>query len=247
MADEVEAFTREKRENIAKLGQSSALREQSIAWIKDTAPFKYSYNFTWLGRPIIQFPQDMVAIQELIWSVRPRYILETGIAHGGSLIFHASLLEMIGGEGEVIGIDIDIRSHNRKAIEAHPMGKRIKMIQGSSIDPATVAQAASIIGESGPVIVILDSNHTHDHVLAELLAYNRLVQAGSYLIVLDTVVEDMPVDMFPGRPWGKGNNPRTAVNAFLKETNRFQVDRDIEGKLLISVGLGGYLKCTRDG
>jgi len=187
----------------------------------------------------------MVAIQELIWSVRPRYILETGIAHGGSLIFHASLLEMIGGEGEVIGIDI--RSHNRKAIEAHPMGKRIKMIQGSSIDPATVAQAASIIGEAGPVIVILDSNHTHDHVLAELLAYNRLVQAGSYLIVLDTVVEDMPVDMLPGRPWGKGNNPRTAVNAFLKETNRFQVDRDIEGKLLISVGLGGYLKCTRDG
>lgn len=192
MADEVEAFAREKRENIAKLGKASALYDQSIAWITDTAPFKYSYNFTWLGRPIIQFPQDMVAIQELIWTVRPRYILKTGIAHGGSLIFHASILELLGGQGDVVGIDIDIRSHNRKAIEAHPMSRRIKMIQGSSIDPATVAQAATIIGEAQPVMVILDSNHTHDHVLAELRAYSTFVKPGSYLIVLDTVVEDMP-------------------------------------------------------
>lgn len=243
MADEVEAFAREKRENIAKMGKSTALRDQSIAWIKDTAPFKYSYNFTWLGRPIIQFPQDMVAIQELIWQVRPRYILETGIAHGGSLIFHASILELLGGQGDVIGIDIDIRSHNRQAIEAHPMNRRIKMIQGSSIDPATVAQAGAIIGDAQPVMVILDSNHTHDHVLAELRAYSKFVKPGSYLIVLDTVIEDMPADMFADRPWGKGNNPRTAVQAFLKENNRFVVDADTEAKLLISVGFGGYLKC----
>ncbi len=243
MTDEVEAFARERRENIAKMGKSSALRDQSIAWIKDTAPFKYSYNFTWLGRPIIQFPQDMVAIQELIWTVRPRYILETGIAHGGSLIFHASILELLGGQGDVVGIDIDIRSHNRQAIEAHPMSRRIKMIQGSSIDAATVARAEAIIGEAQPVMVILDSNHTHDHVLAELRAYSKFVKPGSYLIVLDTVIEDMPADMFADRPWGKGNNPRSAVQAFLKENSRFVVDAGVDAKLLISVGLGGYLKC----
>lgn len=246
MGNDADAFAEEVKRNIAGLRSDRKLQQQSIDWLRDVSPHKYAYNFRWLGRPIIQFPQDMVAIQELIWNVRPRYVLETGIAHGGSLIFHASILELMGA-GEVIGIDIDIRSHNRDAIEAHPMSRRIKMIQGSSIDPATVAQAAAVIGNAQPVMVILDSNHTHDHVLAELRAYSRFVQSGSYLIVLDTAVEDMPEDMFPNRPWGKGNNPRTAVDAFLKENNRFEVDRDVESKLLISVGLGGYLKCVRDG
>jgi cephalosporin hydroxylase len=246
MADEAENFAEDVRRNISGLRQSPTLQKQSLDWVRDTAPYKYSYNFTWLGRPIIQFPQDMVAMQELIWSIRPQVILETGIAHGGSLIFHASILELACGTGTVVGVDIDIRAHNRKAIEAHPMMKRIRMIEGSSIDPTIMAAVRAEVGDAQPVIVILDSNHTHDHVLAELRAYSPFVRKGSYLVVLDTTIEDMPPDMFPDRPWGVGNNPKTAVQAFLKENTRFQVDHDFEAKLLITVGLGGYLKCIED-
>jgi len=210
------------------------------------AKYRYTYNFTWLGIPIIQLPDDLVAIQELIWRVKPQLIIETGIAHGGGVIFYASLLEMIGRDGIVLGIDIDIRPGNRVQIEGHPMFKRIKMIEGSSIDEKVIQSARDIARDKSPIMIVLDSNHTHEHVYQELMAYSPLVSKDSYMVVLDTVVEDMPDDLFSDRPWGKGNNPKTAAREFLKSTDRFEVDKEIENKLLITVAPEGYLKCIKD-
>lgn len=213
--------------------------------INATAPYRYSYNFTWLGLPIIQFPQDIVAMQELVWHIQPSFIVETGIAHGGSLVFYASLLELVGGDGQVIGIDIDIRQDNRRRIEAHPLFRRIQMIEGSSTDPSIVQQVRETV--SGRLtMVVLDSNHTHNHVLEELRLYSPFVQKGSYIVVMDTVVEDMPAESFPHRPWGPGDNPKTAVRAFLGESERFEIDRSIPDKLLLSVAPDGYLRCVSD-
>jgi len=208
--------------------------------------YRYSYNFTWLGRPIIQFPQDLIALQEIVWAVKPDLIVETGIAHGGSLIFWASLLELIGRDGRVIGIDVDIRPHNRVQIEQHPLAKRIEMLEGSSTDPRVVERVRAAAAGSASVMVVLDSNHTHDHVLAELHAYSSLVTRGSYLVVCDTIIEEMPADFSVGRPWGVGNNPRTALARFLEENDRFQVDAEIEGKLVLTVAPSGYLRCVKD-
>jgi cephalosporin hydroxylase len=231
---------------IAAMGADSEMQALSRAWFNKSFEYRYPYNFTWLGRPIIQYPQDIIAIQEIIWNVKPSAIVETGIAHGGSLIHSASILELIGGDGLVIGVDIDIRSHNREAIEKHPMYKRIRMIQGSSIDEDIVGQVRSLVGDRSPVVVILDSNHTHDHVLKELEHYSPLVKSGSYLVVLDSCVEFMKEDAFPDRPWKVGDNPYTAVKDFLKTNSRFQVDREIEDKLLVSAAPSGWLKCVSD-
>lgn len=230
---------------------------------------KYSYNFSWLGRPIIQYPQDMVAMQEIIWRVRPDLVIETGIAHGGSLIFSASMLALLeycdaaaGGTAvdpcrptaRVLGIDIDIRAHNRAAIDAHPLSNRIDMIEGSSVAAETIAQVRRIAAQRRRVLVCLDSNHAHDHVLAELEAYAPLVGEGSYCVVFDTVVEDLPPGTFPDRPWDRGNNPKTAVREYLRRLTEegrcdargaplaFETDREIEGKLLITVAPEGYLR-----
>ncbi|MEK1928749.1 MAG: cephalosporin hydroxylase family protein [Pararhizobium sp.] len=208
---------------------------------------KYSYNFTWLGRPIIQYPQDIVAMQQLIWTVQPDLIIETGIAHGGSLIFSASMLELnaaCGGnpDASVLGIDIDIRAHNRIAIEAHPLYRRISMIEGSSIDPAIITQVHKAAEGKKSVLVCLDSNHTHDHVLAELEAYAGLTTVSSYCVVFDTMIEDLPAGTYPDRPWDKGANPKTAVHQWLKSHPEFTIDKDIDEKLLISVAPDGYLK-----
>src|SRR2546421_6170369 len=235
---------------INELGSDKTLCDQSIAWIRDTARYKYSYNFSWLGRPIIQYPQDIVAMQELIWSVQPDLIIETGIAHGGSLIFYASLLELnaaCGGprEAAVLGVDIDIPAHNRKAIEAHPLFRRISMIEGSSVAPEVVQQVQSAAQRKKRVLVCLDSNHTHDHVLAELQAYAPLTSVGSYCVVFDTLIEDLPAELYPDRPWGPGNNPRTAVREYLKSHPEFEIDKRVDHKLLISVAPDGYLKRVR--
>ncbi|MFW9081027.1 cephalosporin hydroxylase family protein [Pseudomonas sp. P2757] len=238
-----EQFREEVKTNIEGLQQDKALQAESLAWVGTTAKHKYTYNFSWMGRPIIQFPQDMVAMQEIIWNLRPDIIVETGIAHGGSLVFYASMLELVG-HGEVLGVDIDIRQHNREAIEAHPMSKRISMIQGSSIDTAIVDQVRARI-EGKKVLVVLDSNHTHEHVLEELRLYAPMVSVGSYCVVMDTVVEDMPADAFPDRPWGKGDNPKTAVWAYLKENTAFEIDQAIHSKLLITVAPDGYLRRVR--
>jgi cephalosporin hydroxylase len=209
------------------------------------AKYRYTYNFTWLGRPIIQLPQDIVMVQELIWRVRPDLIVETGVAHGGSLVLSATILEILG-RGEVVGVDIEIRPHNRAAIEQHPLAHRIRLVEGSSIDAGVVAQVRAHAAGKQRVMVFLDSNHTHEHVARELELYAGLVRAGSYLVVFDTGVEHMPADMFPDRPWGPGNNPLTAVREFLAKNDRFVVDRELESRLMFTVAPEGYLRCVKD-
>lgn len=231
---------------LEKMSKEPSLKRIGLEFIEKTLKYKYSYNFSWLGRPIIQFPQDIVAVQEIIWQIKPDLIIETGIAHGGSLILSASILELIGGDGIVLGIDIDIREHNKIEIQNHRLAKRIRMIQGSSTDSLVIKEIREIAKEKKCVLVLLDSYHTHDHVLRELELYSPLVNKGSYLIVFDTVIEDLPERSFPNRPWDKGNNPKTAVREFLKTNHRFVVDKDIENKLLITVAPEGYLKCISD-
>lgn len=244
---EYQKFKQECAEEIEALGQDKELAGLTRQWMDRANQGKYSYHFEWLGRPIIQYPQDIVAMQELIWEVQPDLIIETGIAHGGSLIFSASMLalnSLCGGpqEARVLGIDIDIRAHNRAAVEAHPLANRITMIQGSSIAPETIQQVHQFASNFKRILVCLDSNHTHDHVLAELEAYAGLTSIGSYCVVFDTVIEDMPADMFPNRPWGPGNNPKTALRAWISKHPEFVVDRSIEHKLLATVAPEGFLK-----
>lgn len=257
----VQEFQREVAERVAANPTDPRLRESASAFLLASAAMKYSYNFAWLGRPIIQYPQDIVAMQELIWSVRPDLIIEAGIAHGGSLIFNATMLALLdmcdaieAGETidpavsgrKVLGIDIDIREHNRVEIEAHPMASRIQMIEGSSIAPEIVDQVKSVAAGYERVMVLLDSNHTHDHVLAELEAYAPLTSRDSYCVVFDTIVEDMPAEMFPDRPWGPGNNPKTAVREYLGSHPEFEIDKQVENKLLVTVAPDGFLRRTRD-
>ena len=243
MTDVIKAFEAECQAGIAAQGQDEQLKDLAQDFYNKSAKHKYTYHFSWMGRPIIQLPQDMLAMQEIIWRIKPDLVIECGIAHGGSILYYASLLELQG-HGEVLGIDLDIRPHNREAIESHPMCKRVSMIQGSSIDPAVVEQVRAL-AEGKKVIVVLDSNHTHEHVLAELRAYAPLVSLDSYCVVMDTVVEDMPADAFPDRPWGVGDNPKTAVWAYLKETSDFEVDQQMQDKLLITVARDGYLRRVR--
>lgn len=244
--NEVEKFFAEVNQNIEILKEDKNIQGFSNIWLRESIRYKYSYNFTWMGRPIVQYPQDILAMQEIVWQIKPDLIIETGIAHGGSLIFYASMLELNGGKGEILGIDIDIRQHNRVEIEKHPMFKRITMIEGSSIDSEIVKQAYDLAQGKNKVLVILDSKHTHDHVLKELELYSPLVTKDSYLVVFDTVVEDLPDDFYPNRPWGKGNNPKTAVKEFLRTSDRFEIDKNIDSKLLITVAPDGYLKCIKD-
>lgn len=239
--DPIQAFEQEKAERIASYAQDVEWQKQSGAWLQRAFEQKYMYNFSWMGRPIIQTPVDMIAMQELIWQVKPQIIIETGVAHGGSLLFYASLLELLG-EGEVIGIDIDIRAHNRVAIEAHPMSKRLHLIQGSSTSAEVIEQVRARAAGKKRVMVCLDSNHTEAHVLAELDAYSNLVSEGSYLVVFDSVVEDLPQGFFPDRPWSVGDNPKTAVHKWLPSNPKFVIDRDFESKLLLTVCPEGFLK-----
>jgi cephalosporin hydroxylase len=243
---EIERFAQEVAANIQGLGEDRDVQALSRIWVREVTRHRYTYNFTWMGRPIIQTPQDMVALQELVWRTQPDVIIETGIAHGGSLIYHASLLELLGGNGRVIGVDIDIRPHNRVEIEKHPMARRIKLIQGSSVDAATLAAVKAELSGAQKVMVILDSNHTLDHVARELELYSPLVTQGCYLVVFDTLLEDMPKDLQGDRPWGPGNGPKTAVHRFLQHNKRFEIDKSIEHKLLITVAPDGYLRCVQD-
>jgi cephalosporin hydroxylase len=247
---EYDKFRRECAAEVAQMGDDRELVAITRSWMDRANPAKYSYHFEWMGRPIIQYPQDILAVQEIIWSVKPDLIIETGIAHGGSLIFSASMLELnavSGGsqDAQVLGIDIDIRAHNRAAIEAHPMARRIAMIQGSSVAPEVISQVKEKAAGKRSVLVMLDSNHTHDHVLAELEAYAGLASVGSYCIVFDTVIEDLPDGTFSDRPWRKGNNAKTAVWDFLKRHPEFKIDKSIQHKLMITVAPDGYLKRCR--
>jgi len=250
-------FEGQRARNLAGLSRDDSLIAVTRQWMIGANRHWYTYNFDSLGRPIIQYPQDMVAVQELIWQLSPDLIIETGIAHGGSLINNASMLALLDlcdaiesgvtidprvSHRRALGIDIDIRPHNRAAIEAHPMSSRITMIEGSSADQDVIAQVTEIASSHEKIMVLLDSNHTHDHVLQELRAYAPLTSVGSYCIVYDTVIEDMPRGSFPDRPWDVGNNPKTAVWEYLKEHPEFTIDRLITDKLQITVAPDGYLK-----
>lgn len=242
MSNPILEFIEEGKRRIIANGQNQKLKAAAKAFNEISHTAQYSYNFSWMGRPIIQYPQDMIAMQEIIWELKPDLIIETGIAHGGSLIYYASILELIG-KGEVLGIDIDIREHNRIEIEKHPMFKRIKMLQGSSVDPGIIEEVKTYAEGKETILVSLDSNHTHEHVLKELRSYSPLVTPGSYMVVFDTIVEHLPEGYFAQkRPWGISNNPKTAVYEFLKETQEFEIDTSIDNKLLISVAPEGYLK-----
>lgn len=267
--DTNEVFRKERQARIERNADDSALQQAAASFLGESIRAGYSYNFEWMSRPIIQYPQDIVAMQELIWQIRPDLIIETGIAHGGSLILSASMLAMLdycdavasgtmldprNPRRRVLGVDIDIRSHNREAIVAHPMAHRIDMIQGSSVAPEVVAQVKSIAKDYRRVLVCLDSNHTHEHVLAELEAYGGLVSKGSYCCVFDTVIENLPENSFPDRPWDVGDNPKTAVGEYLRSLKQegrvdadgdeldFEIDADLQSKLLLTVAPGGYLK-----
>ena len=219
--DAIQQFEIERKERVNNFGKNDELKAAAHQFNVISNRDQYSYNFSWMGRPIIQYPQDMIAMQELIYQQKPDLIIETGIAHGGSLIYYASIMEMMG-NGRVLGIDIDIREHNKRAIENHSMFKRIKMIQGSSIDISIVESVGQEIRLNEIVMVLLDSNHTHEHVLTELKLYSKFVTVGSYLVVFDTIIEDMPKGMYE-RPWDVGNNAKTAVHEFLKENDSFKL------------------------
>lgn len=246
MNDPVSDFNKRNSLMIGHMAADQALQKLTRDWVAQASKYEYSYHFKWLGRPIIQFPQDMLAMQEIIWSVKPDLIVETGVAHGGSLIFYASILELLGRDGHVLGIDIDIKPHNKSAIESHPLSHRIFLLEGSSIEKSIIDRVYRAAKDKKKVLVALDSNHTHEHVLEELRLYSPLVVSGSYLIVFDTLVEQMPEDFYPNRPWGRGNNPDTAVKAFLSENDRFQIDQNIASKLLITASSSGYLKCLKN-
>ena len=256
MEDDRAEFAHLVDSQVGKQGSDARVLEATREWMAATQPHQYSYHFNWLGLPIIQYPPDIVAVQELIWELKPDLVIETGIARGGSLLLSASILALLEladareagtvvnpavPRRRVLGIDIDIRAHNRQAIEQHPLADRITMLQGSSVDPAIVEQVRAIAADRERVLVMLDSNHTHEHVLAELEAYAPLVSPGSYCIVFDTIIEDLPADTFPDRPWGPGDNPKTAVRQYLNEHREFVIDLQMDGKLLISVAPEGYL------
>lgn len=254
-------FAQERHDRLEGYAKDTAFQTLSRDWLQASMQRQYVYNFDWMGRPIIQYPQDMVAMQELVWRVRPDLIIETGIAHGGSLVLSASLLALLdmsdaieagttldprASRRKVLGVDIDIRAHNRAAIESHPMGSRITMIQGSSVSPEVVQQVRDLAQDYQRVLVCLDSMHTHDHVLGELDAYAPLVTPGSYCVVFDTFVEDMPPKFFADRPWDVGNNPKTAVHQWLASHAEFEVDAEMEQRLQVTVAPHGFLRRRAD-
>ncbi len=253
----VKAFNTECKKEILNQGNDIELAQTSKKWIDQSSRHKYSYHFSWLGRPIIQLPQDILALQEIIWETKPDIVIETGIAHGGSLCFSASMLALLDLADsdiptadqkspkiirKVIGVDIDIRQHNRNALKSHPMANKIIMIEGSSIEQAIFESIKALIPDGSKVLVILDSNHTEDHVLEELRLYNDLVTKNSYCIVCDTIVAQMADNFYENRPWGIHNNPKGAVEKFLRENPNFVVDQAIDNKLLLSMSPKGYLK-----
>jgi cephalosporin hydroxylase len=228
------------------MASDSGLQKDALDVLVRADHYNWIHQTNWFGEPILQLPQDMFALQEIIFDTRPEFIIEAGVAWGGSLIFYSTLMEVLGGR-KIIGIDIFIPDDLRERIRAlGKISKRIIWLNGSSIEETIVEQVKEIIGNSKRVLVILDSNHTHDHVLKELLLYSPLVGKGYYLVCGDTIIDSMPEQKHRPRDWGRGNNPKTALFQFLQENDRFEVDKLIENKMLLTCNPGGYLKCCKD-
>lgn len=247
--DDREEFAEKQRRQAVALGEDRGVFDQALDTLLAADKYDYAYLWTWMGVPIIQLPADVMATQEVIWATRPDVIIETGVARGGSMVFMASMLELTG-KGKVIGIDIDIRAHNRDSIERHPMAKRITLIEGPSAAPETLAKVKAEIPAGASVMVVLDSDHSRDHVLAELRAYGPLVTPGCYMVVADTVVgfiEEKRAIKDRSKVWFSGNEPLTALDAYLTETNRFSRDPVINGKLIFSSSPAGYIQCRPKG
>lgn len=267
--DPIATFKQERLDIAAGYKDNAAMKDAAQEWLIQCFRNQYMHNFAWTGRPIIQLPADIIAFQEIVWAVKPDLIIEMGIAHGGSLMLSASLLAVLDyceaiengttidpkqSRRRVLAVDIDIRAHNRAAIEQHPLGKMIDMIEGSSIEQETVDKVKNAAKGYSKVLLCLDSNHTHDHVIKELEFYAPLVSKGSYCLAFDTVIEDLPDDMFPDRPWKVGDNSKTAVRAYLEKLTSeevtgadgqrlfFEVDNAMQNKLLVSAIPDGILK-----
>tara|TARA_A100001035_G_C27713976_1_gene468586 strand:- start:176 stop:922 length:747 start_codon:yes stop_codon:yes gene_type:complete len=241
--DEISSFYKERTASLKDIQNDKELKKKSIEWMIAADKYKYTYNFSWMGRPIIKYPADMIVQQELMWNLRPDLIIETGIAHGGSIIFSASMMKMMGIKGEVIGVDIDIREHNRSLIEDHPMSDIIEMYEGSSIDINIIKKIKEKADKHKTILVILDSCHSHEHVFNELLLYSQFVTKNSYIILPDTFIEFFPKGYYAkNRPWDKGNNPYTALKSFLKSNDNFIIDKDLSSKACITETIDGYLK-----
>ena len=244
-SDDRELFEDNKRAQAIALGRDEQIFDAAANLVVAANKYDYAYLWTWMGVPIIQLPADVMATQEVIWSTKPDVIIETGVARGGSVLFMASLLELIG-KGKVIGVDVDIRAHNRDSIERHPMTKRVVLIEGSSTDQEVIAEIRAQIPDSASVMVVLDSDHSRDHVLAELRSYGPMVTPGCYLVVADTILGRLDYTQTPlnrSQVWLRGNEPLSALNAYLEETERFEVDPVLNGKLILSSSPGGYLRC----
>ncbi|MDC3357249.1 cephalosporin hydroxylase family protein [Pseudomonadales bacterium] len=249
--EQIKIFNKEKNERIASYAEGSKGIELGKQFNIESCKNGYTYNFSWMGIPIIQYPQDIVMMQELMFELKPDLIIETGIAHGGSLVFYASMFELLG-KGHVVGVDIEVREHNRQAIENHPMFKRITMIEGSSVDQSTVDEVKKHIGDAKTIMVCLDSKHTHQHVLEELKAYSQFVTADSYLVVFDTTVETFDKEIvdemekdYRFSPWGKGSNPHSAITEFMSENNEFEIQEQWHKKTMITNCWDGVLKKVR--
>jgi cephalosporin hydroxylase len=240
MTDDHPEFLHARNQRIARQGAHRELAASADSFLRQSLVAQYSYNFDWLGLPIIQYPQDMIALQEIIWSTRPEVVIETGIARGGSLVFYASMLRLLGSGRKVIGIDNDLRAHNRRRLLEHPLADDLELVDGSSPDLAVVERVEQLVAGRRAMLV-LDSNHTHAHVLAELLAYTPMVSPGCYCVVFDTIIEQMPAGHYSDRPWDKGDNPWTAVDAFLADHQEWRLDQSMDDKLLISAARHGYL------
>jgi cephalosporin hydroxylase len=246
-ADDRAAFARRVRAQSEALGRDRRVFATAIEALHAADKYDYTYLWSWMGVPIIQLPADIIATQEVIWATKPDVIVETGVARGGSVLFMAAMLELIG-KGKVVGVDIDIRAHNRDAIERHPMGKRVILIEGSSTDAATLARVEAEIPPGAAVMAVLDSDHGREHVLAELRSYGRLVTEGCYLVVADTILGHLDAGQTPrnrSQVYLKGNEPLSALAAYLAETDRFEADAALNGKLILSSSPGGYLRRVR--
>jgi len=239
-------FEKLRQESAEEMAADQQLRQDALKVLVQADHYRWIHQTNWFGEPILNLPQDMFALQEIIYKTRPRFIIELGIAWGGSLLFYSTLIEVLGGE-RIIGVDTYIPDDLRKLLSAYgKLSERLTLIHGSSIEQHTLRQVQSIIGNCREVMIVLDSFHTHDHVLKELRLYSPLVGKGLYLVCGDTVIEDIPEQKHRSRPWGSGNNPKTALGEFLKENDRFEIDRKLENKLLFTCNPGGYLVCTKD-